>query len=60
MTAKQYFKLYSDAQSVWQVGDELYHEGYEKSARAHALRIGTECKRITRAEVEEAKADKSK
>lgn len=60
MTPKEFFKRYPAAQAVWQVGEDLYLEAYEKSARQQAERGGKPCKRITRAEVEETKADKPK
>ena len=58
MTPKQFFKLYPGADAVWQVGEDLFFERYEASARAHATRIGIECKKITRQEADEPKAKK--
>jgi len=60
MTPKQFFKLYPGAQAVWQVGNKLYFEAYENSAREQALLTGLECKRITRSEMEESKPDGKK
>lgn len=48
MTAKQFFKAYPNANAAWQVGEHIFFEQYEASARATAQRLGLECKKLTR------------
>lgn len=40
MTPEQYFKQFPFAKLVIQVGKDLFHEGYEASARDHSQRVG--------------------
>lgn len=54
MTPEQFFEQYPNASKVWQVGDDLFFEAYQKSASAFAERVGIPLTLLTREQVEGA------
>lgn len=50
MTVEQYFKSYPQAQKVLVVGDDLFHEGYAKSAAKVAAQKRLTVETVTRPE----------